>query len=407
MATKPKKKARVQVYTWKGIDKTNKKATGELEAPNLQTAKLLLRRKGIRVKQLKKQTQLFSIGNTIKTKDIVFFTRQLATMIEAGIPIAQSLRGISLGNDKASLKKLIGSIRTDIETGSPLSASLKKHPAHFNRLYTSLVAVGEESGTLDILMNKIAGYLEKIESIKSKIRSALFYPALVIIVMIVIVAILLIVVIPEFESLFDDFGAGLPSLTRWVVDMSHGFQAYWLIILIATMVLATTLIFSYKRSPKMQYNLDRLILRIPIFGPIIRKAIMARVARTLATMFGAGIPLVDALDTVSTAAGNRVYAIGLLKIRHEVSTGRTLESAMAETGLFPGMVIQMVSTGEEAGELEKMLDKVADFFEEEVDNAVAVIASLVEPFLIITLGIIVGTIVIAMYLPIFKLGAAF
>jgi type IV pilus assembly protein PilC len=369
---------------------------------------MLLRRQGIRVKKIRKHSRsIFSIGDTVKVRDIVFMTRQLATMIEAGIPIAQSLRGIALGHEKDSVKRLLIRIREDVETGTNLSTALRKHPAHFNRLYTALVTVGEESGTLDILMNKIATYLEKIEAIKSKVRSALFYPAMVIVVAVVIVAILLIVVIPEFESLFSDFGADLPTLTRWVVSMSHTFQEYWVFILLASMVLGTILVFSYKRSSKMQHMMDQVILRIPIFGPIIRKSIIARVSRTLATMFGAGIPLVDALETVSTAAGNQIYSNGLLKVRRDVSTGRSLEGSMSDTGLFPGMVLQMVSTGEESGELEKMLDKVAEFFENEVDNAVAVIASLVEPFLIIILGIIVGTIVIAMYLPIFKLGAVF
>jgi type IV pilus assembly protein PilC len=405
---KPRKKLGPSVFVWSGQDKGNRKASGEIEAQTLQAAKMMLRRQGVRIKKIRKQGKpLFSIGNTVKVKDIVFFTRQLATMIEAGIPIAQSLRGISLGHENAGVKALLGKIRTDVEGGTNLSSTLKKHPQHFSRLYTSLVAVGEESGTLDILMNKIAGYLEKIERIKGKVRSALFYPALVIIVAIVIVAVLLIVVIPEFETLFSDFGANLPTLTRWVVDLSHSVQEYWVVYMISTMIIGTALIFFYKRSRKMQHLLDRIILRIPIFGPIIRKSIIARVSRTLATMFGAGIPLVDSLETVASAAGNSVYGRGLLLVRRDVSTGRTLEGSMTDTGLFPGMVLQMVATGEEAGELERMLDKVADFYETEVDNAVDVISSLVEPFLIIILGIIVGTIVVAMYLPIFKLGAVF
>lgn len=405
---KAKSKTEPTVFAWSGLDKANRKAGGEIEAQNIQSARMLLRRQGVRVKKIRKRTgPLFSFGNTVKVKDIVFMTRQLATMIEAGIPIAQSLRGIALGHENSGVKALLGNIRSDVEGGTNLSASLRKHPQHFNRLYTSLVTVGEQSGTLDVLMNKIASYLEKIEQIKSKVRSALFYPALVIIVAIVIVAVLLIVVIPEFEALFSDFGADLPSLTRWVVDLSHSVQKHWVVYLLATMVITTAVIFTYKRSTKMQYMMDKLVLRVPIFGTIIRKSIIARVSRTLATMFGAGIPLVDSLETVASAAGNGVYRDGLLKVRSEVSTGRTLESSMAETGLFPGMVIQMVATGEESGELEVMLDKVADFYENEVDNAVAVISSLVEPFLIIILGIIVGTIVIAMYLPIFKLGTVF
>jgi type IV pilus assembly protein PilC len=405
---KTKSKAQPTVFTWSGFDKANRKASGELEAQNVQSARLLLRRQGIRVKKLRKRSKsIFSFGSAVKVKDIVFMTRQLATMIEAGIPIAQSLRGISIGHENAAVKELLNKVRNDVEAGTNLSTTLKKHPQHFNRLYTSLVTVGEESGTLDILMNKIAGYLEKIEAIKGKVKSALFYPALVMIVAVVIVAILLIVVIPEFETLFQDFGADLPSLTKWIVGLSHSVQQNWVVIFLVTMVVGVTLTASYKRSKKMQYLLDKVILRVPIFGPIIRKSIIARIARTLATMFGAGIPLVDALETVGTASGNAIYHDAMRAIRRDVSGGRSLEDSIADTKLFPGMVLQMVATGEESGELERMLDKVADFFEEEVDNAVAVISSLVEPFLIIFLGIVVGTIVVAMYLPIFKLGAVF
>ena len=405
---KTKSKPQPTVFNWSGIDKANRKASGELEAQNIQTARLLLRRQGIRVKKLRKQPKaLFSFGTTVKVRDIVFMTRQLATMIEAGIPIAQALRGISIGHENKGVKDLLSKIRSDVEAGTNLSTTLKKHPEHFNRLYTSLVTVGEESGTLDLLMNKIAGYLEKIEAIKSKVKSALFYPALVVIVAVVIVAILLIVVIPEFESLFSDFGADLPSLTRWIVNLSHSVQDKWVVYLVVTMVIGVSSSYFYKRSKKMQYLMDKVILRVPVFGTIIRKSIIARIARTLATMFGAGIPLVDALDTVGTASGNAIYQAGMSAIKRDVSSDRSLEDSMGDTGLFPGMVLQMVATGEESGELERMLDKVADFFEEEVDNAVAVISSLVEPFLIIFLGIIVGTIVVAMYLPIFKLGSVF
>ncbi len=405
---KTKEKNKPSTFVWSGIDKGSRKASGEIEAANIQMAKLLLRRRGVRVRKIRKSGKaLFSFGKTVKVKDIVFFTRQLATMMEAGIPIATSLRGISIGHEDATVKELLSSIREDVEAGTNLSTVLSKHPNHFDSLYASLVSVGEDSGTLDIMMNKIASYLEKIELIKGKIRSALFYPVLVIIVAVVIVTILLIFVIPEFESLFSDSGSDLPTLTLWVVSMSHAFQQYWFWILVALIMLITLLIFAYNRSPKMQYAMDYLLLIIPVFGPIIRKAIIARVSRTMATMFGAGIPLVESLETVARAAGNRVYTRGMLEVQRDVSTGRTLESSMLDTELFPGMAIQMVSTGEEAGELERMLDKVAEFYEDEVDNSIAIISSLVEPFLIIILGVIVGTIVIAMYLPIFQLGAVF
>lgn len=395
-------------FAWSGTDGRNRKTSGLLKATNIQSARTLLRRQGIRVKKIRKRPKpLLSLGKTVKIKEIVFLTRQLATMIEAGIPIASSLRGISIGHENEAVKTLIGSIREDVETGTNLSSAMRKHPAHFNRLYINLVAVGEESGTLDTLMDSIASYLEKMEHIKGKIRSALFYPALVIIVAVVIVAILLIVVIPEFETLFSDYGSELPVMTQWVVQASHTLQNHWglLLLLLAILVIPATMI--YKRSQKMQFAVDHLVLRIPIFGPIIRKAIIARISRTMAIMFGAGIPLVDSLETVSNAAGNHVYGAGLIEVRHEVSAGRTLEESMLDTGLFPGMMLQMVATGEEAGELERMLDKVAEFFESEVDNAIAIISSLVEPFLIIILGVIVGTIVVAMYLPIFQLGTAF
>lgn len=405
MATATKKEP---VFDWTATDKNRRKKTGEIAAPNLQIAKLLLRQQGLEVKKIRKQSNVgFSLGNRVKTKDIVFATRQMATMIEAGIPIAQSMQGIAQGHNKRAVTELLNEIRHDVESGATLSSALRKHPKHFNRLYTSLVAVGEESGTLDELMENIATYLEKIEGIKSKIRAALFYPAMVIIVAIVVVVLLLIVVIPVFEDLFKGFGADLPTLTQWVVNVSHSVQDHWVMMLLITMLTVTFLTFSYKRSEKAQLSLDRLILRIPIFGPILRKAIIARISRTLATMFGAGVPIIDSLQTVAEASGNRLYGEALGKIREEVATGRTLEATMSEAGLFPGMVLQMVRTGEETGKLELMLNKVADFYESEVDNAVATISSLIEPMLIVFLGVVVGIIVVAMYLPIFKMAAVF
>ena len=395
-------------FVWDGVDRDRRKLHGELEAGNLRMAKLRLRQRGIRIRKIRKQAApLFSIGGKVKVNDIVFFTRQLATMIEAGIPIAQSLHGISKGHENPGVKKLLDQIREDVESGSKLSSTLNKHTSHFNKLYVSLVRIGEESGTLDTLMEKIATHLEQIERIKSKVRSALFYPVLVMLVALIVVAILLIKVIPEFETLFQDFGADLPVLTRWIVDVSHAFQEYWLIVLLASIGAISGLVFSYKRTPAIQQLADRLLLRFPIFGAIIRKAIIARVSRTLSTMFTAGVPLANALETVAHASGNYVYTRGILNVRQAVVSGATLEDSMASTDLFPGMALQMIATGEKAGELDRMLDKVANFYENEVDNAVAVISSLVEPFLIIFLGVITGTIVVAMYLPIFKLGSVF
>ncbi len=404
---KKKDTPKLSKFTWSGLDRSNRPTSGDIQAANMQAAKMLLRSQGVRVKKLKKESKPLFSAKAVKVNDIVFFTRQLSTMIEAGIPIASALRGISIGHENESVKKLIGEIREDVETGTALSISLKKHPKHFNQLYTALVSVGEASGTLDGLMYKIAGYLEKIEHIKGKIRAALFYPGLVIVVAFSIVAVLLIFVIPEFESLFSDFGSELPALTRYVVAASEAFQKYWLWIVIGIIAFSFAMSALYKRSQGMQFMLDKALLRVPVFGPIINKAIIARICRTLATMFGAGIPLVDSLETVSTAAGNRLFSRGLLAVRRDVSTGRNLEESLGDTELFPGMMLQMVATGEESGELEKMLDKVAEFFETEVDNSIAIISSLVEPFLIIILGGIVGTLVVAMYLPIFQLGTVF
>jgi len=288
-----------------------------------------------------------------------------------------------------------------------LSDALSRFPIHFDRLYTALVSAGEQSGTLDILLEKIAVYKEKMEAIKSKIRSAMLYPSAVLTVAVVVVAILLIFVIPQFERLFQNFGGDLPTLTRWIVDLSRWFVEFWwmaFMILIGSIVGIT---FTYKRSEKMQFLFDRLVLRLPIFGVVIKKGIIARFARTLSTMFGAGVPLVESLDTVALATGNRVYHNGVINVKNEVSTGRALEVSMSETRLFPAMVLQMVGSGEEAGELELMLMKVAEFYEREVDDAVAALASLIEPIMIVFLGVIVGVVVVAMYLPIFKMAAVF
>ena len=407
---KTKSKTKLQTFTWSGLDKGRQKASGQLEAASLQIAKLTLRRQGIRVKTIRKRSQplfIFGLGPRIKVKEIVVFTRQLATMIQSGIPIAGALRGITLGQENESVKKLINTIREDVEAGTALSLALKRHPGHFNRLYTSLVTVGEESGTLDTLMNKVAVYMEKMEDIKKKIRSALTYPILVLAVSLIVIVILLVKVIPEFENLFQGTGTDLPALTRWIIGASDSVQKYWFRMLVGIMLFSALMVYIYRRSPKMQHSMDRVILRFPVFGPLIRKALIARVARTLSIMFEAGVPLVDSLGTVSQAATNRIYSNAILQIRSQVSTGRTLEAAMADTGLFPGMMVQMVATGEETGELGRMLDRSADFLESEVDAAVASISSLVEPFLIVTLGIILGTMVIAMYLPIFKLGGVF
>lgn len=405
-AKKPQR--RIQQFVWEGKDSRGKTIKGDNEAPNAEYVKATLRRQGIRpIRVRKKPKALFKFKRPVKSKDISFMTRQLATMIGAGIPVAQSIESLARGHENPSMQEMLTSIRLDVESGSALSEALGRFPIHFDRLYTALVSAGEQSGTLDILLDKIAIYKEKMEAIKSKIRSAMLYPSAVLTVAVVVVAILLIFVIPQFERLFQNFGGDLPTLTRWIVDLSRWFVEFWwmaFMILIGSIVGIT---FTYKRSEKMQFLFDRLVLRLPIFGVVIKKGIIARFARTLSTMFGAGVPLVESLDTVALATGNRVYHNGVINVKNEVSTGRALEVSMSETRLFPAMVLQMVGSGEEAGELELMLMKVAEFYEREVDDAVAALASLIEPIMIVFLGVIVGVVVVAMYLPIFKMAAVF
>jgi type IV pilus assembly protein PilC len=409
MATTARKRQRkIQQFVWEGKDSRGKTVKGDNEAPNAEYVKATLRRQGIRpIKVRRKPKPLFKFKRPIKSKDISFATRQLATMIGAGIPVASSIESLARGHDNPSMQEMLTSIRLDVESGTALSDALSRFPIHFDRLYTALVSAGEQSGTLDILLDKIAIYKEKMEAIKSKIRAAMLYPAAVLIVAVVVVSILLIFVIPSFERLFQNFGADLPTLTRWIVDLSKWFTEWWWMFFMILVGSIVGIIFTYRRSEKMQFFFDRVVLILPIFGTVIRKAIIARFARTLSTMFGAGVPLVESLETVALATGNRVFSNGVISIRNEVSTGRTLEVAMAESKLFPSMVLQMVSSGEEAGELELMLMKVAEFFEREVDDAVAALASLIEPVMIVMLGIIVGVIVVAMYLPIFKMAAVF
>jgi type IV pilus assembly protein PilC len=399
-------KVRMQQFVWEGKDAKGRELKGENEAPNAAYVKSLLRRQGIKPSKVRRKPKpLFQMKKRIKGRDITFATRQLSTMIGAGIPVAQSVEAIARGHENPSVQELLTSIRQDVESGTSLSQSMKRFPLHFDRLYTSLVAAGEESGTLDVLLEKVAAYKEKIDAIKGKIKSAMLYPVAVLVVAVVVIAILLIFVIPQFETLFRNFGGDLPSLTRWVVDLSRWFQEWWWLFfgcLIGTIV---GTVAAYRRSPRMQFLMDRVTLKLPLFGPLVKKAVIARYARTLSTMFGAGVPLVDGLESVAESTGNRVYRNAVLDVRNEVSTGRSLEVSMAQTGLFPSMVLQMVSSGEESGELELMLEKIAEFFEREVDDAVAALSSLIEPIMIVILGAIVGTMVVAMYLPIFKLAA--
>ena len=400
--------AKTQTYLWTGLDSRKRKLSGEQDAPNQAFLKTVLGKQGINVTKIRrkpKQSSLFS--KRITGKAVALATRQIATLINAGIPIAQSVAAVARSAESPKLSDILNKVRRDVESGISFSLSIRKFPTIFDRLYVSLVAVGEESGTLDRLMLKISSYLERIEEIKGKIKAAMFYPIMVLVVAVVIVAIMMLFVIPEFEKLFSSFGAGLPTLTQSMIDFSHWFQEWWFALFGAFIAGFFALRSVYKRSTKMQHTMDRIVLYLPIFGPILRKAVISRYCRTLATMFGAGVPLVEGLAAVAGAAGNRVYYDACYKIRQDVSSGRPLETSMAQTRLFPPMVLQMVATGEETGELETMLAKTADYFENEVNDAVDAMSSLIEPIMIVILGGIVGTIVVAMYLPIFKIAEAF
>ncbi len=399
-------KSKLDTFTWEGVDKKGRRIKGETEAISVAYVNATLRRQGVNpTKVRKKGKSLFTKKKKITPKDVAIFTRQFATMLQSGIPIVQSFDIVGKGHENPSMQELLMAVKQDIESGTNLSTALGKHPLYFDALYCNLVQAGESAGILDAILEKVAIYKEKIEAIKGKIKSALFYPAAVVVVAFIITAILLIFVIPQFESLFKGFGADLPALTQFVVTLSKIFQDWWWAIF---GVIGGTVFFigySYQRSVKMQHTVDRLTLKAPIIGPIIKKATIARYCRTLATMFAAGVPLVESLDSVAGASGNQVYYEGVMAIKADVSTGMQLQAAMDSTKLFPNMVIQMVAIGEESGELDKMLGKVADFYEEEVDNAVASLSSLIEPIIMAVLGGIVGTLVIAMYLPIFKMAS--
>lgn len=394
------------VFVWEGVDKKGKKVKGETSGASVAFVNATLRRQGINpTKVQKRKAQLIKRKKKISPKDVAIFTRQLATMIQAGIPIVQAFDIVGKGHENPSMQQLLMAVKEDIESGTAMNLALAKHPLYFDALYCNLVAAGEQAGILDSLLDKIATYKEKIEAIKGKIKSALFYPTAVIVVAFIITAILMIFVIPQFESLFKGFGGDLPAFTQLVINISKIFQSYWWAIFGGLGGTAFAISYTYKRSIKMQHGLDRAILKAPIVGQIVKKATIARFARTLSTMFAAGMPLVEALDSVAGAAGNRVYFEGVMQIKNDISTGMQLQAAMNSTALFPNMVIQMVAIGEESGELDEMLSKVADFYEAEVDDAVAGLSSLLEPIIMAVLGVVVGGLVIAMYLPIFKMGA--
>lgn len=399
-------KQKLSIFNWEGLDKKGKKMQGVTEAISVAYVNAMLRRQGVNPTKVRKQTKsLFQSKKKITPKDISVFTRQFATMVEAGIPIVQGIDIVAKGHENPSVQQLLTAVKQDIESGTTLSAAFGKHKLYFNALYCNLVQAGEQAGILDDILQKVATYQEKIEAIKGKIKSALTYPAAVMVVAFVVTAILLIFVIPQFESMFKNFGADLPALTQFVVTLSHFFRDYWWIMFGGLGGGVGFIGYTYKRSEKMQHAVDRLLLRAPVIGMIIKKATIARYARTLGTMFAAGVPLVESLDSVAGAAGNRVYYEGVMAIKNEVSTGTHLRVAMEHTGLFPNLVVQMVAIGEESGELDKMLGKVADFYEAEVDDAVESLSSLIEPMIMAFLGVVIGGLVIAMYLPIFKMAS--
>ena len=393
-------------FIWEGTDRKGKKIKGKSTASSEAAVRADLRRQGVVPTRIRKQRKsIFSGAGKITTGDIALFSRQLATMLKAGIPLVQSFEIVGSGHENAAMQRLIMAVKTDVEGGSTLADALSKHPLYFDDLFVNLVDAGEQAGALESLLEKIATYKEKTEAIKKKIKKALTYPAAVLIVALVVTTILLIFVIPAFEDLFKGFGADLPTFTRKVIDLSLFVRTkgFYLAALIGGSI--ATFIYFKKRSRPMRQFLDRMTLKSPIIGPIIQKASIARYARTLSTMFAAGVPLVEALESVAGATGNIVYENGVLAMRDEVATGQRLQHAMESTGLFPNMVIQMIAVGEESGSLDDMSAKVADFYEEDVDNAVDNLSSLLEPMIMSILGVLVGGLVVAMYLPIFKMGA--
>lgn len=403
-AARPKTPAvKESTFQWEGRNKDGKSVRGEMRAASESVVQTTLRRQGIsntKVKKLRARS-----GGKITDKDITLFTRQLATMMKSGVPLLQSFDIVGRGHANPAVGKLLLDIKADVETGSSLSQAFRKYPLYFDALFCNLVAAGEQAGILDSLLDRLASYKEKILAIKSKIKSALFYPIAVIVVAFIITAVIMIFVIPAFKDVFKSFGADLPAPTLFVITISDFFVAYWWAIFGIIGGALYSFLEAWKRSEKVQMAMDRLLLRLPIFGDIIRKSVIARWTRTLSTMFAAGVPLVESLESVGGAAGNYVYKVATRQIQTEVSTGTSLTLSMQNVNLFPNMVTQMVAIGEESGALDSMLSKVADFFEQEVDDAVEAMSSLMEPMIMVVLGTLIGGMVVAMYLPIFKIGA--
>ncbi|HEY4210549.1 MAG TPA: type II secretion system F family protein [Steroidobacteraceae bacterium] len=391
-------------FAWEGRDKKGARIKGRSLAPDEQSLRAELRRQGIAPSRVRKQS-VSNKGGRVKPEDIAIFSRQLATMLAAGIPLVQAFEIVGNGNDKPAMQKLILDVKADVEGGTSLHEALGKHPLYFDDLFVNLVEAGEQAGALESLLDKIATYKEKTEALKKKVKKALFYPAAVLVVAVIVTVILLIFVIPQFESLFKGFGADLPAFTQAVIDLSRFVQDKGIFLAIVAGGAGYAFMYFKKRSKAMRQFLDRAALKFPIIGPILNKSAIARYARTLSTMFAAGVPLVEALESVAGATGNIVYENAVMKMKDEVATGQRLQRAMESTGLFPNMVVQMIAVGEESGSLDEMSGKVATFYEAEVDNAVDSMSSLLEPLIMAILGVLVGGLVIAMYLPIFKLGS--
>jgi type IV pilus assembly protein PilC len=402
MATTAIKSIKEFVFEWEGKDRKGKQVRGEIRAASENVVQASLRRQGVLPTKIKKRST--RSGKAIKPKDIAIFTRQFATMMKAGVPLLQTFDIVGRGNPNPSVTKLLSDIRAEVETGTSLSSAFRKYPKYFNALYCNLIEAGETAGILEALLDRLATYMEKTEAIKSKIKSALMYPIAVVVVAFVVVTIIMLFVIPAFKSVFSSFGADLPAPTLFVMAMSEFFVSYWWLIF---SVIGGGIYFfmqAWQRNEKMQMVMDRLLLKVPVFGTLIEKSCVARWTRTLSTMFAAGVPLVEALDSVGGAAGNSVYLNATTSIQREVSTGTSLTNAMTNANVFPSMVLQMCAIGEESGTIDHMLGKAADFYEAEVDDMVAGLSSLLEPIIIVFLGTLIGGIVIAMYLPIFKLG---
>jgi type IV pilus assembly protein PilC len=402
MATEKTKATKEFVFEWEGKDRNGKQVRGESRAAGENQVQSTLRRQGIMPLKIKKRRM--SAGKAIRPKDMAIFTRQLATMMKAGVPLLQAFDIVGRGNPNPSVTRLLNDIRNDVETGTSLSVAFRKYPLYFDNLYCNLVEAGEAAGILDQLLDRLAVYMEKTEAMKSKIKSALMYPISVLVVAFVVTAVIMIFVVPAFKEVFSNFGADLPGPTLAVIAMSEIFVQYWWLIFGGIGGGVYFFMQAWRRNKKMQNIMDRILLKVPIFGVLVEKSCIARWTRTLSTMFAAGVPLVEALDSVGGASGNSVYELATVKIQQEVSTGTALTQAMTNVNLFPSMVLQMCAIGEESGSIDHMLGKSADFYEAEVDDMVAGISSLMEPIIIVILGTVIGGIVVAMYLPIFKLG---